>query len=146
MNISLQTGSVYTDLGGLDQLKYRLKGNSIGDLRLVAQQFEALFIQQMLKTMREAKLSEGAFDSQESNLYVEMLDKQLSLNLSQGAGIGLADILVRQLSRALKFKNTQVDRQEALTHSTNTKSVSNLQKNGYITDPAETAKNINLKV
>ena len=107
MSISSQSGSIYTDLSGLDQLKYKLKGDSVADLRVAAQQFEALFIQQMLKTMREAKLSDGAFDSNEGDMYVEMLDKQLSLNLSQGKGIGLTDIIVKQLSHSLNLKPEQ---------------------------------------
>lgn len=101
MSISTQPASVYTDLKGLDQLKHNLKGDSIDDLKVVAKQFEALFIQQMLKTMREAKLAEGMFDSNEGDLYVDLLDKQLSLNMSEGKGIGLADIIVQQLSQQL---------------------------------------------
>lgn len=101
MSISQSSGSVYTDLSGLEQLKYKLKGNSVEDLRVAAQQFEALFIQQMLKTMREAKLSDGVFDSNEGDMYVDMLDKQLSLDLSKGKGLGLADIIVSQLSHTL---------------------------------------------
>ena len=104
MSISTQSASVYTDLHGLDQLKHKLKGDSEDDLRVVAQQFEAIFIQQMLKTMRDASLSEGLFDNNASDFYVDMLDKQMSLNLSTGKGIGLADIIVQQLSNTLNLK------------------------------------------
>jgi flagellar protein FlgJ len=104
MAISTQSASVYTDLNGLDQLKYQLKGDSVDDLRVVARQFEAIFIQQMLKTMRDASLSDGLFDSNNSDFYVDMLDKQMSLNLSDGKGIGLADIIVQQLSSQLGIK------------------------------------------
>jgi flagellar protein FlgJ len=104
MAISTESASVYTDLNGLDQLKYQLKGDSVDDLRVVARQFEAIFVQQMLKTMRDASLSEGLFDSNNSDFYVDMLDKQMSLNLSAGKGIGLADIIVNQLSSQLGIK------------------------------------------
>jgi flagellar protein FlgJ len=107
MDISTQSASVYTDLNGLDQLKYQLKGDSVDDLRVVAQQFEAIFIQQMLKTMRDASLSEGLFDSNSSDFYVDMLDKQMSLNLSAGKGIGLADVIVQQLSSRLNIKTEE---------------------------------------
>jgi len=107
MSISTQSASVYTDLHGLDQLKHNLKGDSVDDLRVVAQQFEAIFIQQMLKTMRDASLSEGLFDNNASDFYVDMLDKQMSLNLSAGKGIGLADIIVQQLSNRLNLKPEQ---------------------------------------
>ena len=104
MSISTHSASVYTDLHGLDQLKHKLKGDSEDDLRVVAQQFEAIFIQQMLKTMRDASLSEGLFDNNASDFYVDMLDKQMSLNLSAGKGIGLADIIVQQLSSSMDLK------------------------------------------
>jgi flagellar protein FlgJ len=107
MSIFSQAGAIYTDLSGLDQLKYKLKGNSVADLRVAAQQFEALFIQQMMKAMRETKLAEGAFDSKEGDFYAEMLDNQLSLELSQGKGLGLADTIVKQMSYALNMEPRQ---------------------------------------
>ena len=110
MSVSTQPTGVYTDLNGLDQLKYQLNGDSVDDLRVVARQFEAIFIQQMFKTMREASLGEGLFDSNTSDLYVDMLDKQMSLNLSEGKGIGLADVIVQQLSKTLNVKPDQTEK------------------------------------
>ena len=49
--------------------------------------------------MREAKLGQGLGDSQQSDLYQDMYDQQISLKMSQGKGIGLADMLVQQLTR-----------------------------------------------
>ncbi|KPJ92055.1 MAG: hypothetical protein AMJ53_10155 [Gammaproteobacteria bacterium SG8_11] len=119
MSISIPSASVYTDLHGLDQLKHKLKGDSVDDLRVVAQQFEAIFIQQMLKTMRDASLSEGLFDSNASDFYVDMLDKQMSLNLSAGKGIGLADIIVQQLSSRLNLTDEQANEQTNSPQLTN---------------------------
>ena len=113
MSITSQAGSVYTDITGLDQLKHSLKGDSVADLKVAAQQFEAVFIQQMLKTMREANLAEGMFDSSGGDFYVEMLDKQLSLNLSQGKGIGLTEIIVKQMSNTLNLKPDQSEDKSA---------------------------------
>lgn len=88
---------VYTDLHGFDRLREEARKQSPEALTEVAQQFESLMVQMALKSMREAKLAEGAFDSDQSDFYMEMFDKQLSLTLSRGRGLGLADTLVRQL-------------------------------------------------
>ena len=67
-------------------------------LRQVAAQFEALFLQSMLKSMRDASLGDPLFgDSEQMQMYEEMLDKQMAANLASEPGIGLADLLVRQL-------------------------------------------------
>lgn len=93
--------SVYTDLQGLAQLRQaaRAEGNdhSPETLRKVAGQFEALFVQQMLKTMRESTLNEGLMDSDQSKFYQGMFDQQIALEMTRGKGLGLADMLVRQL-------------------------------------------------
>jgi flagellar protein FlgJ len=53
----------------------------------------------MLKSMRDAKLGQGLGDSQQSDLYQDMYDQQISLKMAQGKGLGLADMLVQQLTR-----------------------------------------------
>ncbi|MBI5461111.1 MAG: flagellar assembly peptidoglycan hydrolase FlgJ [Gammaproteobacteria bacterium] len=93
--------NIYTDPQGLAQLRQqvRAEGNerSPETLRKVAGQFEALFVQQMLKTMRESSLNEGLMDSDQSKLYQGMFDEQIALEMSRGQGLGLSDMLVRQL-------------------------------------------------
>jgi len=100
----MSTGSVnptyYADFSGLEGLKKSVKADDPGALRQVARQFESLFTSMMLKSMREAKLGDGLGDSQETDLYQGMYDQQLSLQLAQGKGIGLADLLVQQLTRS----------------------------------------------
>ena len=67
-------------------------------LREVAGQFEALFIQQLLKNMREASLGDPLFgNSDQHDMYQEMMDQQMAVEMASGKGIGLADMLVRQL-------------------------------------------------
>ena len=92
----METASV-TDFSSLAKLRYKAQTDQSSALREVAEQFEALFMQMMLKSMRDAKLSDGLFDSPQSDQYRDMLDTQLSVNLSQGRGLGLADVIVRQL-------------------------------------------------
>lgn len=88
------------DLKGLDALRTASAETPYDPktLRAVAQQFESLFIGMMLKSMREAKLGDGLFDSDQSRFYQDMFDQQLSVSLSQGRGLGIADLLVRSLS------------------------------------------------
>jgi flagellar protein FlgJ len=89
----------YADFNGLEGLKKGAKADDPKAIRAAAQQFESLFTNMMLKSMREAKLGQGLGDTQESDLYQDMYDQQLSLKMAQGKGIGLADMLVQQLTR-----------------------------------------------
>ncbi len=72
-------------------------------LRQVAEQFEAIFVQQMLKQMRSANAviadEDNPLTSQTDSVYQDMLDGQLAMNMSQSSGMGIADMLVKQLSR-----------------------------------------------
>ena len=91
--------SYYADFSGLEGLKKDVKTDDQKAVRAVAQQFESLFTNMMLKSMRDAKLGTGLGDSQEGDLYQDMYDQQIALKMSQGKGIGLADMLVQQLTR-----------------------------------------------
>lgn len=93
----------YTDLGRLNAMKVGER-DSDANVRKVAQEFESVFLNQMMKSMRAAgdvlADPDSPFNSQESQQYRDMYDQQLSVSLSrQGGGIGLADVLSRQLSK-----------------------------------------------
>ncbi|MDT8388563.1 MAG: rod-binding protein, partial [Thiogranum sp.] len=81
---------VYTDFQGLTEMRTRARKDSEETLREVAGQFEALFIQMMLKTMRDASLGEGLLDSEHTRTYQGMYDKQIAIDMSKNSGIGLA--------------------------------------------------------
>ncbi|MFZ6744386.1 flagellar assembly peptidoglycan hydrolase FlgJ [Undibacterium sp. JH2W] len=85
------------DSKGLDELKQSARNNSPDAIKGAAQQFEALFMNMMLKSMRQAGGQDGPFDSEQSRMYTSMLDQQLSQTMAK-KGVGLADVLVRQLS------------------------------------------------
>ncbi len=97
----IPAADVYTDMAGLAKLRAdaRADARSPEALRKAATQFEALFIQMVLKSMREAKLADGMFENETNDHYRDMFDGQLSVSLSQGRGLGLADVIVRQLSQ-----------------------------------------------
>lgn len=88
---------IYTDLNGLAQLRTRARQQPSAALEEVAGQFEALFTRQMLKTMRESSFGGGVFDSSENQQYLEMFDSQVAVEMSRGRGLGLKQMLIRQL-------------------------------------------------
>lgn len=100
MGNGVANAGFYADFGALTTLKKDVKANDPSALREAARQFESLFTAMMLKSMRAAKLGEGLGESQESDFYQDMYDQQLAVQMSQGKGLGLADMLVQQLTRS----------------------------------------------
>jgi flagellar protein FlgJ len=96
--LTVQNADVYTDFSALAKLKTQARKNSPEALKEVAKQFEAIFVSSVLKGMRDAKLADGIADNDQSKFYTEMYDQQLAEQLSGKPGIGLADLIVRQLS------------------------------------------------
>jgi flagellar protein FlgJ len=86
------------DVGSVEALKREARTDPEKALRQAASQFESLMMQMMLKSMREAADSAGTTDSQDTKMYKSMLDQQLSVALAK-RGIGLAEVMVRQLGR-----------------------------------------------
>jgi len=87
----------YTDFQALSALRSEAQNSPTEALDDVASQFESLFVQMMLKSMRDATIEGGLFDSNQLDLYQQMFDQQVSLDISQRGGVGLADTLVDQL-------------------------------------------------
>lgn len=95
---SSSTPAVYNDLGGLASLKARSNGgDEKGALKAAAKQFEAIFLNMMLKQMREASFGDPLFDSEAGDSYRSMFDQQLALNLSENGSLGIAKLIERQL-------------------------------------------------
>lgn len=87
------------DVQGVDALRRVTRTSPQEGLKQVSRQFEAMFMQMVLKSMREATPDDGIFDTQQGKLYTSMLDQQLAQNLS-GRGLGLAEAMQAQLSRS----------------------------------------------
>ena len=90
------------DVQGVNQLRLDAKQATPETLRAAAQQFEAVFMNMLMKSMRETTSQDGLFDSEQTKLYNAMLDQQLSQKLAS-RGVGLADVMVRQLSMAMSL-------------------------------------------
>ena len=89
------------DVKGMDGLRQSAKARDPAALKEAATQFEAMFINMMMKSMRDATPQDGIMDSQQSKMYTSMLDQQTSQNLAK-RGTGLADVLIRQLSSSIQ--------------------------------------------
>lgn len=86
------------DFGALVGLRAEARKNSPEAARAVAQQFEALFVQTMLQSMREASNVGGLFDSSQTELYQDLFDKQIAVDIARRGDLGLADMLLRQIT------------------------------------------------
>ncbi len=92
------------DVQGVNQLKLDARQSSPEALKQAAQQFEAVFMNMLMKSMREATPQDGMFDSEQTRMYTSMLDQQLTQRMAS-RGIGLAEVMVRQLSSVLAVPN-----------------------------------------
>ncbi|MBV1921459.1 MAG: flagellar assembly peptidoglycan hydrolase FlgJ [Pseudomonadales bacterium] len=90
----------YNDVSGLQKLRTGAKNNDDKALEAVAKQLEGVFLNMMLKSMREANSMFGEdnpLNSKETEFYQGMYDQQISLSMAEGKGIGLADVIIRQM-------------------------------------------------
>jgi flagellar protein FlgJ len=89
------------DLGSLDTIRTAAKNGDEGALEEAAKQFEAIFVQMLLKSMRKAQDAiadkESPFNSEQVKFYRDMHDQQLATDLSTNGNIGLADVIVQQM-------------------------------------------------
>jgi flagellar protein FlgJ len=96
------SANFYADPVGLAALKKGAVEQDPKALREAARQFESIFTQMMLKSMRDANKSFASTDSplsggEQTDFYREMFDNQIAMQLSKGKGLGLADVLVKQM-------------------------------------------------
>ena len=85
------------DTKGMGDLKQAAKAGAPEALKGAATQFEAMFINMMMKSMRDATPQDELTGSEQTKMFTGMLDQQLSQNMAK-RGVGLADMLIRQLS------------------------------------------------
>ena len=91
------------DIKGLDELRRAAQSGDSKALDEAAKQFEAIFVQMMLKSMRKAQDvmadKDSPFNSEQVKFYRDMHDTQIASDLASNGSIGLADIIVRQLGK-----------------------------------------------
>jgi flagellar protein FlgJ len=91
-------GSLAIDSQSLNKLRLQAKQSPDQALKAAAQQFETVFLNMMLKSMRDATPQDGMFDSEQTKMFTGMLDQQLAQGMASSRGVGLAEIMVKQLS------------------------------------------------
>ncbi len=127
--LSNDTQSVYTDVQSMTQLRTKARNDPQATLKQVAKHFESLYMNMMLKSMRAASFGDPNFDSNSSEMYRDMYDKQIALQLSEQRGLGLADMLVKQLQKGMPATSKENKPDEvsfnAIRNSVNQQKVSN---------------------
>jgi peptidoglycan hydrolase FlgJ len=99
-NLSVNNNALAADGRSLDALKLQAGQNSAGAIKEAAKQFEALFMRELVKSMREATMKSGLLDSAGGDLSADLLDQQLSVQMSGMPG-GLSEQIARQLSQRI---------------------------------------------
>ncbi|MDE2342858.1 MAG: rod-binding protein [Betaproteobacteria bacterium] len=110
MKISTDTNTqLAIDAQALGNLRLKARQSPDKALRQAAQQFEAVFTNMMLKSMRDATPQNGILDSDQTKMFTSLLDQQLSQNMATH-GIGLADLMVKQLTQGHPADTTKESR------------------------------------
>lgn len=85
------------DVRSLDTLKREAGRQTPGALKAAAKQMEGIFVQMMMKSMRDATFKDDLMNSQSSEMYTAMHDQQVAQNIAGSGQLGFADLIVRQL-------------------------------------------------
>lgn len=117
-SFGLNQGAVF-DIRSLDSLKVAVKNDSAQGAEVAAKQLEGLFVQMMLKSMRDASFKGGIFDSPQSNMFTSMYDQQISQEIANSGKLGFSDLIMSQLTGKMAVtarnielvSNVQVNRQ-----------------------------------
>ena len=98
--INTNSARSYTDFSALGELRGKAQRNEAGALRESAEQFEALFIQMMLKSMRDASnvMKSDMFQSNALETFQGMYDKEISMQMAKRNALGFADVVVKQMT------------------------------------------------
>lgn len=88
----------YADIGALNDLKMQAREDERAALKPVAEQFEALFVQQILQEARKVSFDDNWLDGNQGDFYKDWYDKQLAQDLAAKGTLGFADNIVEQLA------------------------------------------------
>ena len=111
------SGTIYNDFSQFTTLRAEAAKNPNAALEEVAAQFESIFLQQMLKSMRDATMKSELFDSSQMDTYQGMADQQLALKLAENGGIGLARMMVEQMQSKGQVPQDEADVTDRATPS-----------------------------
>lgn len=111
-SVAIANAKTYADFSGLEQLKAQSTSNKNAALHEVAQQFESVFLSMVMQSMRQAnsEFKSDLLGSDQMEFYQDMFDKQLALSMSHSTGVGLAEVIERQLSQSQPYQTTATNR------------------------------------
>lgn len=95
----INTQSLASDIKGAQDLRAKMKQNPKEGLHAAAQQFESMFLQMVLKSMRDATPQDGLFDSDATRFFTSMSDQQLAQNMASTGQLGFARLIEKQLGK-----------------------------------------------
>ncbi|HMT79383.1 MAG TPA: rod-binding protein, partial [Azonexus sp.] len=102
IQIQNQPNRAAFDVKSAQDLRSEFAKDPQGGLKAAAQQFETLFLQQVLKSMRDTVPQDGMLNSDQSRFYTSLLDQQMAQNLSaSGKGVGFAKLIEQQLGKTI---------------------------------------------
>ncbi|MES0874131.1 flagellar assembly peptidoglycan hydrolase FlgJ [Sinimarinibacterium thermocellulolyticum] len=104
-----------TDFSQYAQLRAQARSDDPAALRATAKQFEALLLQQMLKSMRAASLGDDVLGGEQTQFYQEMFDQQIAQHLAAGRGLGIADLMIRQMQNGDVSRQTSDVRRDPVS-------------------------------
>ena len=102
---ALPANALAADARTLNSLKLQAGQNTPAAIKETAKQFEALFMRELLKSMREATMKSGLMDSAQGDLGTDLLDQQFAVQMSGQPG-GLSDLIAQQLTRQMSGSPT----------------------------------------
>ena len=100
----------YLDFGALGRLKGEASRDPTQAIRKTAEQFEAHFLQQMMKSMRDTVEKSDLVESNNMEMYQDLMDKEVAMKMVQRGGIGVANMLEKQMLK----QSTEISTQDAL--------------------------------
>ena len=103
------TARSYLDFQGLGELRGQAARDGKSALRETAQQFEALFLQMMMKSMRDSIEKSDLTSSPHADTFEAMFDKEVSMAMAKRGAVGLADMLVEVQSRQMGSLSSTAD-------------------------------------
>lgn len=130
---------IYSSPNNLNQLKQEAKTDQQKALKPVAEQFEALFLSQILKEANKVKFDDGWMDGKQADFYKDWYDQQIAQDLSSKGSLGLADMIVKQLApKSPVLKSNQL-------HGSLTSSIEATSNTGASASSLTTAENLALR-
>ena len=99
--------NIYVDNATNKKLSSNLVNKKADELKDVAEQFEAIFVHQMLKQARQSKLADGIFNSEAQDTFNNMLDIEYSQVLSKQNNFGIAKALIKQFQPHLQLEDNK---------------------------------------